>query len=164
VSLIAVLAVSACTQTFDAEAPPAYPSYDGPLTELFDDSVSPRFVNPGNSSDRHFHSRLVEADAVLEARIVTVNTESRDGIATFQLSLEPLRPLIGALPTGHLAVSIPPRHPSYVMIRTGRQRLVGQRAIVIVKNFRSEDTSVVAHVRIEPDDPTTRSALAVVHL
>jgi hypothetical protein len=163
--LALVLLLGGCgAQSFEAEPPPAYPTYDGHLTQLFDDSVSPRFMNPGNASDRLFHSRLIEADAVIQARIVTVNAETRDDVATFHLSLEPLSALIGSVPSGPLAVSIPPRHPSYVMIRTGRQRLVGQRAIVIVKNFRGDDTSAASHFRIEPDDATTRSALAVVHL
>ncbi len=145
------------------EAPPPFPAYTGAIAELFDNSLSRRFLL-AEAGDRLFHARLVEADTVLEARIRTVNADTRDGIPAYQLSLNPTRALLGALPESPLVLSVPREHPSYAMIRLGHRHLVGRRAILIIKNFTNDDGTITHHVRVEPDDATTRGALAIVKL
>lgn len=154
------------TILFWLEPAPAPPPYKGRISNLFDDSVSPRFINAsyGASVDTLLPFRLHEADAVLGGRVRTLDAETRAGKTTFRLGLDSLSSVAGDVPDGPLYVVIAPENPAYGMIRIGRKRLLGQRAIVIVKYFADAELGTVSHVRLEPDDQTTRDALAAARL
>ncbi len=108
--------------------------------------------------------RLFEADAVVKGLVRTVDAETRGGVTKYRLGFAPLGAVVGDVPEGTLSVVIAPENPAYGMIRNGRQRLVGQRAIVIVKYFEDPEMGTVSHFRIEPDDQTTQNALRAARL
>lgn len=147
---------------FSVEPPPNPPAYSGKFSTLFDDTFSPRFINAAFAGDvdELLKSRLYEADAVLGGRVRTVDAETRDGTTVYRLWLDSLSSVAGEVPSGPLDVVIIPENPTYRMVRAARERLVGQRAIVIVKYFEDTEVGTVSHVRVEPDDQTTRNALA----
>lgn len=163
---LAVLAV-ACgpaartpTQTAADELPP-YRELDA---YLFDDTIAPEvfgLVLEGGdpAKDPKLGERVRGADSVLRARIATVTSERTRGVATYELSFrQEGPPLAGSSVDGLVEVSLSSASPSFRMVATSEDSLVGKRVILFVKSF-NEDGRVTRHWRAEPATPEVISAV-----
>lgn len=149
------------------------PPPETPVTELppytvdeqlvFDDSIAPEVfgldVDGSSVDDPSFVQRAMRADLITRAKLLTITSDELAGQTSYHVTLKPLgAPLFGFPSKGNIEITVGRASPSLTLLRSMAVKGVGQKLIVLLRNYRLDDGRVV-HFRGEPDTEEIANAL-----
>jgi hypothetical protein len=121
------------------------PAYGGHAAELFDDGIEPLTVGyPSDqegppSADNRLRERTQVGDAVVRARVTTVNKVEGSGGLSWQLGMHTVEHLAGTGPLdADFTLLVASSAPAAGIVRAWEARLVGTQVIAFVREFAKQ--------------------------
>lgn len=138
--------------------------------ELFDDGAEPSTIGytaealQATSTDPVLRDRLLTADAVIRARVVTLTT--REAGLGWLVGFRSIETLAGTPPPGEISLQISPTDEAAGLIRAFEDRLVGTSVVLFLRSFRPAPSGTLGggdtrslHFHIAADSPAELRAI-----
>jgi hypothetical protein len=137
-----------------------FPAYDHHATELFDDGFEPEAVGfPTEhavtpASDLRLRERTQTGDAVVRARVMTVDEDSTQNWSLALHTQQVLHESKGSGPApGDFTLRVEPTDPAAGIVNSMSSRLVGRTFIIFMRSFARGQEAQAPSASPPPDAP-----------